>query len=410
MLKVKGFTPHPDQRRKIDLIEKGQEKYIVLTTGRQWGKTMMGVNLLLKWALGHKEQKLMWVSPIYKQSKNAFDILTNAIKGTPILKKDPNISELEITLINGSKIMFRSAERADGLRGHTLDYLICDEAAFMKTEVWDTVLKPTILVKGKKVLFISTPRGKNFLYSLSQRGMDPEQTSYLTLRGTSYDTPFISSDELDEAQRTLPEDVFKQEIMGEFIDSGGEVFKDIDRFCTLTDWVPKDPTMKYYAGLDLGRTEDYTVLTILDQEGKVVHIYRDRHKSWDEIVRNVIRDVKRYNAQLQIEVNSIGDVIFENVRREWKNTHPFVTSSNSKMNIIEDLIYASNESSIQVPTYDLFPHLYNELKVFSFEYNPKSRNVKYGALQGHHDDCVMSLAIAYNTLKQKRTSGTYYMY
>lgn len=406
---VKGFTPHPDQRDKIDLIEKGEEKYVVLTTGRQWGKTMMGVNLILKWGLSQSNQKCMWVSPIYKQSKNAFEILDKAVGGTPVHKQS-NISEMEITFVNGSKILFRSAERADGLRGHTLDYLICDEAAFMKSEVWDTVLKPTVLVKGKKVLFISTPKGKNFLYSLNQRGLDSDQSSYLTLRGTSYDTPFITPEELDEARKTLPEDVFKQEIMGEFIDSGGEVFKEIDEYCIVREWEPKQSGKKYYGGLDLGRSDDYTVLTIMDHDGKVVYIYRDRHKPWDVMVKKVIEICKRYSCQLQVEVNNIGDVIYEQIKSEYKNVHPFVTTSGSKTNIIEDLIYASNERTIQLPTSELFPALYQELKVFTFEYNPKTRNVRYEAMTGHHDDCVLSLAICYNTLKQKKTTGSYYLY
>jgi len=406
---VKGFTPHPDQREKINLIEQGEEKYVVLTTGRQWGKTMLGINMILKWGLSKSNTKCMWVSPIYKQSKNAFEILDKAIKGTPV-HKQTNISEMEISFVNGSKILFRSAERADGLRGHTLDYLICDEAAFMKTEVWDTVLKPTVLVKGKKVLFISTPKGKNFLYSLNQRGLDNDQKSYLTLRGTSYDTPFISAEELEEARRTLPEEVFKQEIMGEFIDSGGEVFKELDEYCTVHEWEPKRPEKKYYGGLDLGRNDDYTVLTIMDQNGRVVNIYRDRHKPWDVLVDNVIKICKRYNCQLGIEVNNVGDVIYEQIKSRYQQVHPFVTTNSSKTNIIEDLIYASNERSIQLPTSELFPYLYNEMKVFTFEYNPKSRTIRYEAMTGHHDDCVMSLAICYNTLKQKKTTGSYYLY
>ena len=81
------------------------------------------------------------------------------------------------------------------------------------------ILKPTILVKGKKVLFISTPNGKNFLFELHLRGIDIDQKNYISLRGTSYDTPFIDKSEVEEAKRALPEDIFKQEILGEFIDN-----------------------------------------------------------------------------------------------------------------------------------------------------------------------------------------------
>ena len=408
-MKVKGFTPHPDQRRVIDAIHEDEEiKFITLVTGRQWGKTLLGINLLLKWSLETPKMVSMWVSPIYKQSKKVLQDINAVIGGSSVVKSI-NLSDMEITFINGSKILFRSGEKSDNLRGATLDYLIVDEAAFIKDEVWDTVLKQTVIVKGKKVLFISTPKGKNFLYSLHLRGKDPDQHKYIALEGTSYDTPFISKDELEEAKQTLPEDIYNQEILAQFIDSGGEVFKNIDTYCINDNWEPKT-SKKYYAGLDLGRSNDYTVLTIMDEDGKVVFIYRERHQPWNLIVQQVINHTKRYNATLQVEVNNVGDVIYEQIKKEYRDTHAFVTTSASKQNIIEDLIYGLNQSDLILPSENLFSPLYNELRTFTFEYSPKTRQIKYGAQSGHHDDCVMSLAIAYNTLKQKKTQGSYYVY
>ena len=406
---VKGFTPHADQRRVINTIDENPEaKFITLVTGRQWGKTLLGINLLLKWSLETPGSSLMWVSPIYKQSKKVLEDIGAVIGGSSIVKSI-NKSDMEIIFTNKSRILFRSGEREDNLRGNTLDYLIIDEAAFIKDEVWDTVLKQTVMVKGKRVLFISTPKGKNFLYSLSIRGEDPDQHKYLALKGTSYDTPYISKDELDEAKETLPEDIYKQEILAQFIDSGGEVFKDIDTYCILPNWI-QPSSKKHYAGLDLGRANDYTVLTILDEDGKVVKIYRDRMKPWLEIVTNVINEIKKYNTTLFVEVNNVGDVIYEQIKKEHYNTHPFITTSNSKQNIIEDLIYGLNNQNLILPSPTLFSPLHQELKTFTFEYSPKNRTIKYGAQQGHHDDTIMSLAIAYNCLKQKKTTGSYYVY
>jgi hypothetical protein len=406
---VKGFTPHEDQRRVINQIENPSVKFITLVTGRQWGKTMLGMNMLLKWSISSSNITSMWVSPIYKQAKKVLEEIEKACGGSQIVKSI-NKSNMEVTFTNGSKILFRSGERADNLRGSTLDYLVVDEAAFIQDEIWDNVLRQMVMVKGKKVLFISTPRGKNFLYGLHLRGQDPDQDKYAALNGTSYDTPFISKEELEEAKDTLPNDVFRQEILAEFIDSGGEVFKDIDKYCTIPSWINRDPQLNYYAGLDLGRSNDYSVLTILDENGNVVHVWRDRHKPWDEIVRNVITIIKRYNATLTIEVNNVGDVIYEQIKKEYRNTHPFVTTNASKQNIIEDLIYALNQGNLNLPTIELFTPLNQELKVFTFEYSPKTRMVKYGAQAGYHDDCVMSLAIAFNCMKQKKTQGSYYVY
>ena len=406
---VKGFTPHKHQRMVIKEIEKPEHKYVVLTSGRQYGKTMLAQNLLLKWALTTPNQILMWVSPVYSQARKVFTDLLKAI-GESGLTLEYNKTNLIIKFINGSTIHFKSAERADTMRGFTLDYLIVDEAAFIKDQVWNLVLKPTILVRGKKVLFISTPRGKNYLYTLALRGQDPDQDQYLWIKGTSFDTPFISAEELKEAQSTLPEEIFRQEIMGEFIDSGGEVFKQLEKYCVLTYFTPPIKGKKYYAGVDFGRQNDYTALTIFDDTGQVVYAWRERQKPWQEIMGHLTTKLQEYDAQVVCEVNSIGDVLYEELKKKVNKAEAFVTTNSSKQEIIEDLIYAINEGLIQLPTKDIYPPLYQELGTFSYEYSLKTRKIKYGALEGAHDDTVMSLALAYHTLKKRKTKGTYYVY
>jgi len=406
---VKGFTPHPDQRVKIDQMLEPEVKYIVLTTGRQWGKTLLAQNLLIKWSLENPNAILMWVSPVYSQARKVFESFVNSGIDTGLIA-DANKSNLIIKMVNGSVIHFKSGERADSIRGFTLDFLIVDEAAFFKDEVWNMVLKPTILVKGKKVLFISTPKGKNYLYSLSIRGNDPEQKSYLWLKGSSYDTPFISPEELNEAKKTLPEDIFRQEILGEFIDSGGEVFVDLDRYCVLDFYPPKQERKKYWAGVDFGRQNDYSVLTIFDDDGNLVYFYRERQKPWAEIIGHITQKLREYDAQAQVEVNSIGDVLYEQLKGKYNKVEPFITSQSSKQNIVEDFIYATNEGLVKLPSQELNPSLYNELKTFSYQYSIKTRRISYAAIEGAHDDIIMSLCIAYNTLKERKTKGAYFIY
>lgn len=408
-LKVKGFTPHPDQRQKINQIQDPKVKYVVLTTGRQWGKTLLAQNLLLKWALETPNQVLMWVSPVYAQARKVFTSIHEAVVNSGLVK-DNHKTNLMITFANGSVIHFKSGERPDTLRGYTNDYLIIDEAAFLRDEVWNQVLKPTILVKGKKVLFISTPKGKNYLYSLSVRGQDDGQQTYLYLKGSSYDTPYISAEELDEARRSLPEEIYRQEILGEFIDSGGEVFVDVTRYCVLNNYEQPRQGVKYYAGVDFGRQDDYSVLTIFDDTGKLVYFYRERQKPWSEILDNITKKLKEYNAQCQVEVNSIGDVLYEQLKTKYRNVQPFLTTNTSKQNIIEDFIYGTNEGEILLPTETLCPEMTLELKTFTYNYSLKTRRISYGAIQGAHDDIIMSLCIGYNALKEQKTKGQYFIY
>ena len=407
-INVVGFTPYESQKEWIETIENPEVKYVTITTGRQVGKSLFGLNMLLKWGLETPNQMIMFVSPIYSQARKVFEDLERAV-GNGNLIKSKNKSNYDVEFINGTKIMFRSAERPDGLRGYTLDYLVVDEAAFISDNVWDTILKPTILVKGKKCLFTSTPKGRNWFYKLHLRGVDEDQSTYRSIRAKTSDNPYIDKEEIDESRRTLPEDIYKQEILGEFVDDGGSVFKNLDTYCILDTWGVKLPGVRYYGGIDFGRAEDYTVLTILNDRGQVVYVYRERQKPWEVILNEMVTIMKKYDAQVQLEINSIGDVLFESLKKLYKKVTPFLTTNASKQHIIEDLIYSLNQGDLYLPSQELFPPLYSELGSFSYKYSPSSRKVIYGGLTGTHDDTVMSLGIAYNTLKSKKSSGSYFL-
>jgi phage FluMu gp28-like protein len=282
-----------------------------------------------------------------------------------------------------------------------------DEAAYQKDVVWKTVLRPTVLVRGKKVLFISTPKGKNWFYELANRGYSEEYVNYKTFHATSFDTPFITKEELEEAKLSLPENIYRQEILAAFVDDGGEVFSNLKLNCVLNHYPSKETNEKYFAGLDIGRANDYSVLTIFNSKGEVVRIHRQRQNTWNVIVSEVVKHLREFNARCVIEINGVGDPIFEQIKKQYSNVEPFITNNESKQNIIEDLILSLNEEKIKLPTQELNTDLYRELSTFTYEYSPKTRKVKYGAPSGFHDDMVMSLALAANCLKKKINYGSY---
>jgi len=404
MRKYVGFNPHPHQRQMIEEILTSSAKYHIANVGRQFGKSLMGMNLLLYWAINDGPCRVMWVSPVYSQASKVHKELYAAIAESGIVAQN-NFSSNELTFKNGSRIIFRSAERYDNIRGETLDYAILDECAFMRDEAWREAIKPTLLVRGKKALFISTPKGRNWFYDLYQLGVSEDHHNYKSYTGSSYDTPFIAREEIDEAKKTLPERVFQQEYLAQFIDGGGEVFQNIKDRTYVGDW--QKPHGKVYCGIDLGRAEDYTVATFMDANGTVIYIYRANQREWSQMVREILELIRKWNATVMIEVNSIGDVIYEQIKKEWQDSHPFVTSSKSKQEIIEGLILDFNNYDIQLPSSELFSYLSHELEIFTYNYNPKTRNISYGHPVGQHDDTVISLAITNYCRKTKKSLGTY---
>ena len=402
-MQYQGFTPHPKQRHMVNEIISSAAKYHVACVGRQFGKSMMAMNLALYWMINDGPVKVLWVSPVYSQTSKVQKELMQAI-GASGLVKNCNYSENYIALKNGSEIIFRSAEKYDNIRGLTVDYGILDEAAFMKEDAWKEAIKPVFLVKGKKVLFISTPKGKNWFHELFQLAKSPDYTNYKAYTGSSYDTPYINREEIEDAKRTLPPNVFQQEYLAKFIDSGGEVFSNLDKNL-FSHYGPAQG--KVYCGVDLGKQEDFTVATFMDSAGQVIEIYRANNKEWTQMVRDIMELVKKYSATVMVEVNSIGDVIYEQIKNQWQDTHPFVTTSKSKNEMIEGLILDMNEVNVKIPDGQLFAPLLSELEVFTYSYNPKTRSIKYGHPSGLHDDCVISLAIVNYNRKQNKTLGTY---
>ena len=403
VIKVKGFTPHKKQRDIIDSIIGGEEKYHIISVGRQFGKSLMGMNLLLYWTINDKPCKVLWVSPVYSQTNKVQKELERAIRPSGFIKTC-NFSENYIELKNGSEVYFRSAEKYDNIRGYTFDYAILDEAAFMKGETWNEAVRPTLAVRGKKVLFLSTPKGKNWFYDLYNLGLSGDYKNYKSYKGSSYDTPYIVADEIEDAKRTLPDGVFRQEYLAEFLDGGGEVFSNLD-LCSYD--VYPSPKGQVYAGIDLGRQEDYSVVVMMDSEGRVIDVHRDNKRDWSFIIRDIELLLKKYNAIGLMEVNSIGDVIYEQVKMRYKDIHPFTTTNKTKQEVIEGLILDFNEMSIGIPSKKLFNPLYQELETFTYDYNPKTRSIKYGHPTGLHDDCVIALSLANYCKKTKHKKGKY---
>ena len=392
---VKGYKPHDKQREIHDAINHGHEKYYALNIGRQFGKTLLGINQLLWWAINDKGCRIAWITPVYKQGKKVFADLERAVAKSNLFTF--NKSDLMVSGF-GSTIEFFSGERPDNIRGNTFDYMVVDEMAFTRPELWDEVLSATVLVKGKKVIFISTPKGKNHFHKLCMQPNYDDRYAYFHF--SSFDNPMIDPRELDERKRSLPDHVFRQEYLAEFIDNASGIFKNVHD-CIGTG----AKTPKMYAGLDIGRADDYTVLTIINQDGKMVEAHRWRHDEWSKIIEKVSQIIKKSNATTLVEVNNQGDVFYEMLQVTCKNlVHPFVTTSKTKPIIIEDLAVAFEQQSISIVN-DQW--LIDELDNFSYIYNPNTRNVSYSAPAGLHDDGVISTALAWHSRKEFTNRGRY---
>jgi phage FluMu gp28-like protein len=338
------------------------------------------------------------------------DLVNAAGDGNPLIKTS-NQSELILTFWNGSVIRMLSGESRQNLRGFTVSgILILDEAAFVPEDLWNEILMPTTIIRGKKVLFISTPNGFNWFKNLYDLGVS-EDKDWSSHRIRSEDNPYLDRKILEMAKILLPYKSYLQEYEGEFIEGGGQVFE-FGECAVLDSYLPEPEKGKsYFGGLDLAIANDYTVLTILDQNGNVVDWFRENKSSWEQIIGKVAEKIKRWNAYTLVEKNSIGSVVYEQLKKLCgpNLVGEFNTTQDSKADIIEDLKKSFSEHSIRIPTKSLNPQLHLELSGFGYKLLPTGK-IKYEGQAGIPDDCVMSLAIGHNCLRKKRSKGTYAVY
>ena len=82
----------------------------------------------------------------------------------------------------------------------------------------------------------------------------------------------------------------------------------------------------------------------------------------------------------------------------------FITTSKSKQDIIEGLVVANQNKEVKFQDKEW---LVKELDLFTYEYNPKTKSVRYSAPSGFHDDGVMASAIGYHAYKNLSVKGVY---
>jgi hypothetical protein len=202
------------------------------------------------------------VAPTYRQAKQIhWKGIQEFIPQALVLKK--NEVELSITLKNGSIIELKGAENPDGLRGVKLRGLVIDEIASIRNWdwLWSEVLRPTLTDYQAPAVFISTPKGFNHFYNLFELGQIAND-NYKSWRYTSYDNPYISEEELNDAKKELTEDTFAQEYLADFRKYTGLVFKEFERSIHVIEPFEISGNYNFYRCFDFGSTNPTVCLWI----------------------------------------------------------------------------------------------------------------------------------------------------
>jgi hypothetical protein len=236
-------------------------RYKVVAAGRRFGKSFLAaVTLFVEASKNHKVrsdgveidlalEKVYYVAPTFTQGKEILWPVLKQLGHDLIAQAYEN--EASLRLINGRTIHIKGSDRPDSLRGTGLSYVVMDEYAFMKEEVWEMIISPQLSRSEGGALFIGTPDGKNHFYTLYLMGLDEHFPNWKSWTFTSEENPFLPREEIEERRKNMSAERFEQEMEASF-EGGSGLIMTVDMFPIVEhEPYPGD----YYVACDLAGFE-----------------------------------------------------------------------------------------------------------------------------------------------------------
>lgn len=377
-------SPHPGQAAVHDHTA----RFKVLAAGRRWGKTRLGVYECLDVAAGGG--RAWWVAPNYKMSEVGWRPLRRmgAKIGAEVRKVDR-----QVLLPNGGEVTVRSADDPDSLRGEGLDFVVMDECAFMFEQAWTEALRPALSDRLGGAMFISTPKGHNWFWRVWTKGNDGHEQDWQAWQLPTKDNPYIEPKEIEDARRHLPERIFAQEYLAQFLEDAGGVFRRVMVNATSNELDVPERGHGYVFGVDWGQMNDFTVICVIDMVTNHL-VYMDRFNQIDYVVQS--SRLKALNSRFKpvtiiAELNSMGQPLVDQLSMDGLPIQGFKTTSATKDQIIRALQGAFERDEVKILPDDV---LISELQAYQQE-RTAAGLWKYGAPEGMHDDTVMALSMAW---------------
>jgi len=348
-------------------------------------------------------KRIVWGAPTFDQVRIGWDETKRAAGGIF------NFTQQRMTAESptGGSIIYRSLDDPDNARGHTADEVLIDEIGDVKPEAWFEVLRPMLIDSGGGFWGIGTPRGHNWFWREHRAALDRDDSicwqiptvgceivdGKLVKASHPLENPDIDFSEIENIYSTMPVDMFRQEIMAEFIEREGSVFRNLD--ACLTGRVG-DPSLheghRIVAGVDWGKQADYTSISIICADC-MQELYLDRFNQIDYHFQRgrLAAACERWRiTAILVESNSIGTPNLEELQRSGLPAIGFETTAVSKPPLIEGLALALEKAEYQLLDDQIGRA---ELEAYERKVTATGRS-QYSAPQGMHDDTVIARALA----------------
>ncbi len=398
------FQPRPYQIPLLKAFDNGVKRLIHIWH-RRAGKDLVDLNIMIG-EMARTPGNYYYFLPTYSQAKKV--IWEGKTKeGVPFLNffppelivGKPNDTELKIKFTNGSIFQLIGTDNIDSIVGSSPIGCVFSEFPLQNPQAWNFI-RPILAANGGWAIFNGTPRGRNHAWQVVQAAKENALWFWEVL--TVNNTHAISTDVLAEEQRQMPQALYNQEYLCEFLEGAGQFFRRIH-----ANKYPKDKPLPdqgdFQLGVDLAKYQDWTVITPFNLNFFIAYPQeRFNQVDWN-LQKARIEAAARRHVSLDIgqtalivpDATGLGDPIVEDLKAKGlriygENGEGFKFTELSKKQLLDNLAILLEQDKIKIPDDE---GLISELESFQYSLSERGK-IKVGVPEGMTDDRVMSLALS----------------
>lgn len=393
---------------------------VALRSGRQCGKSTCISVMAGEYAIKNENKTIMVVAAVERQAYLLFEKCLHYLQDTypkEILEGRERPTKSMIKLKNGSRIYcLPTGLTGYGIRGFTIDLLICDEAAFIPEDVFNAVTPALAARKGSRIILLSTPFGRQGYFARAFN--DP---TFETYHISSEECPRIDKKFLEQEKVRMTKKQYTQEYLGEFVDDLMQWFPDeLIKKC-MRNHRPSSINKgdNYYLGVDLARMgEDESTFEII-RLGNNKRLYHEENQVTNrtylsESTKHIIELDKLWDFQkILIDDEGIGVGVYDHLLEIEQTRRKIVPINNSqrildrdetqRTKLLKEDLYNNLLRLMETGQIDLLedPEIFQSLKSVQYEYTTDTRGRSHLKIFGTYTHITEGLIRAAWCVKYK---------
>jgi phage FluMu gp28-like protein len=406
---VLGVEPYAYQAKLLE----DKSKRIVACMGRQTGKTMSIAMKAIHFADINPKMTVLITAPSLRQSMIMFDRIVSFVYSSSRLRnKLVRITRTLVCFENGSRIIALPCSE-HRLRGYSANMIICDEASWVSEKVITQVLFPMLTTTQGYAVFLSTPWDKNHFFY--RAFINPQ---YSVHKVKSEECPLVTKDFLEEMRQNMTQEQYLMEYEAEFVEALNSYLpQSLIRGCVelaqklnleLAPTLEANfPRADYYAGIDFGKLQDYSVIAIIKRENeilKLIYLYEfPLETPYTQVIGHLARANQKFAFRgVLVDQTGVGEPVLEEMHNQGLNNVKGITFTvQTKEELLTSLKIAMEQNRLAIPYHRQLCQQLNEQQ-YSYA---KNGHLLFSHPINSHDDMTWALALAVAHCMQMPSQG-----